>query len=97
MKKSKDSKPRITSLEQLRLHRQRLELEVEKTELAIMSEYRYITSALAPLNVVKAVGYHMSSLKIFTSAFALGKALLARKKKKKKKKENNPETDEAGS
>jgi hypothetical protein len=59
----------IHSLKDLELEKQRLRLEILKTETAIQSNYRNITQALTFKNIAKAVSF--------------GKLFLEKRKKKK--------------
>jgi hypothetical protein len=75
---------KIHSLDDLRLEKLRLRLEIMKTEESIHSGYRDILEALTFKNLASTMIKDVSATSsVLTKAFAFGKAVMARHKKKK--------------
>jgi hypothetical protein len=75
---------KIHSLDDLRLEKLRLRLEIMKTEESIHSGYRDILQALTFKNIATTVINDVSaSSSMLTKAFAFGRAVMAKRKKKK--------------
>ena len=75
---------KIHSLEDIRLEKMRLRLEILKTENNIHDGYRDILQALSFKNLANNVISDISaSSTLITKAFSIGKSLLEKRKKKK--------------
>jgi hypothetical protein len=74
----------IHSLEDIRLEKMRLRLEILKTETSIHEGYRDILQALSLKNLATSIINDIStSSTMVTRAFSFGKSLLEKRKKKK--------------
>ena len=75
---------KIHSLKDLDLEKQRLRLEIMKTEQNIHAGYRDILHALTFKNIATTMISDISaSSSVLTKAFSIGKSLLEKRKKKK--------------
>jgi hypothetical protein len=75
---------KIHSLNDIRLEKQRLRLEIMKTEENIHSGYLHILQALSFKNLATTMINEISvTSSAMTKAFAFGKSIMARRKKKK--------------
>jgi hypothetical protein len=75
---------KIHSLDDIKMEKLRLRLEIMKTEESIHSGYREILQALTFKNIATTVISDVSaSSSVLTKMFAFGKAVMARQKKKK--------------
>jgi hypothetical protein len=74
---------KIHSLEDIRLEKMRLRLEILKTETNIHDGYRDILQALSLKNLASTVISDISSSAMLTKAFSFGKSLIEKRKKKK--------------
>jgi hypothetical protein len=82
----KKSDPRrFRSRRELRLYRQNIEIEIQKTELDFHTDITELTATLSPVNILKAVLAHISTIRIVSTALSVGKKLFFSRKKKKKK------------
>jgi hypothetical protein len=78
---------KIHSLEDIRLEKMRLRMEIMKTENNIHEGYRDILQALSPRNVVGTVINDITgSSALIARAFSFGKSLVEKRKKKKQDK-----------
>jgi hypothetical protein len=78
---------KLQSLEDIRLEKMRLRLEILKTENNIHEGYRDILHALSPKNVVGSVINDITgSSTLVAKAFSFGKMLMEKRKKKKQDK-----------
>ena len=76
---------KISSLEDLRLEKARLEMDVLKKENQIQSDYRQILDRLTFRNLIRNIKDDVALTSNVTSkVFSVGKKLFGRKKKKKK-------------
>jgi len=76
---------KIRSLKDLELERQRLRLEILKTEEHIHRDYRRILDAFTLKNIASSVLGDLAHNATFAGkAFAFGKAIMSKRKKKKK-------------
>jgi hypothetical protein len=85
---------KIHSLDDIRIEKLRLRLEIMKTEENIHAGYRDILSALSPRNLATTlINDVAASSSVLTKAFSFGQSLLSKRKKKKhdKPKEFNDE------
>ena len=75
---------KIHSLEDIRMEKLKLRIEIMKTEENIHSGYRDILQSLSFRNIATTVINDVSaSSTMLTKAFAFGKAVMTRRKKKK--------------
>ena len=75
----------IRSLKDLDLERQRLKLEIMKSEEHIHSDYRHLIHALTFRNIAQSVlGNVTHTTSVLSKAFSFGRAIMAKRKKKKK-------------
>lgn len=83
----------ITSLKDLELERQRLKLEILRTEEHIHRDYRKILDAFTLRNLsTSLLGEITHSATFLGKAFTFGKALMSKRKKKKKREVEQPES-----
>jgi hypothetical protein len=75
---------KIHSLDDLRIEKMRLRMEILKTEESIHAGYRDIIDALSFKNIASSVVNEVTgSSSVLTKAFAFGQAFMAKRKKKK--------------
>ena len=80
---------KIKSLEDLKLEKARLELEILRTEDQIKGNYRHILEALTLRNIFHAISNDISAYSnAISKVYELGKNIFGRKKKKKKDMQN---------
>ena len=75
---------KIHSLKDIELEKQRLRLEIMKTEANIQAEYHNILNAMTLKNIASnMISDITSTSSIISKAFSFGKSLMAKRKKKK--------------
>ncbi|MEI6436126.1 MAG: hypothetical protein WCP32_14870 [Bacteroidota bacterium] len=75
---------KIHSLKDIELEKQRLRLEIMKTEASIQAEYHNILNAMTLKNIASNMFSDITSTSsIISKAFSFGKSLMAKRKKKK--------------
>lgn len=87
---------KIRSLADLRSEKQRLKVELRKTEEGINAGYRHILEMFSLRNILRTVTEDIvTTSTVASKAFAFGKKVFEKvKKKKKKKKETNADNAE---
>lgn len=86
---------KIHSLNDLRMEKLRLRMEIMKTEESIHAGYRDIIEALSFKNIAATVVNDVAaSSTVLTKAFEFGKSFLAKRKKKKHDKQRDINTIE---
>jgi len=74
----------IHSLKDIELEKQRLHLEILKTEANIQAEYHNILNAMTLKNIASnLISDVVSTSSVISKAFTIGKSLLGRRKKRK--------------
>ena len=75
---------KIKSMQDLSMEKQRLQIEIMKTEANIHNGYRDILQALTFKNIAGNIINDMATRSsMLTRAFAIGKSLISKRKKKK--------------
>ena len=88
---------KIHSLEDLRIEKLRLRLEIMKTEESIHAGYRDILDSLSLKNIASTMISNIStSSTLVSKAFSFGKSLMAKRKKRKHDKMKEVTDDSQG-
>lgn len=87
---------KIHSLRDLEMEKERLKLEILKTETNIRSDYHNLLHAFTFKNLASSVINDISTTSsVVSKAFSIGKSFLGKRKKQKKEHETGPHVPEA--